>query len=264
MSKFSNFRCKIIKFIALAIVFAFFSGCAAGDPEINMQPAEKIDPIPISDFLLGPGDVIRVFVWRQDELSKQIQIDPYGKIYYPLIGEIAAAGKSAKTIRELIEKGLSKYYVNPVVNVDVAKLQSRRIYVLGEVTRPGNFYLDRKMSVLEAISLSGGFTNDAKKENILVMRTGEVPKKLYKFDMDLALDKGDTRQNITLQDGDIVYVPALVIADIARYGRYMTDILRPLLMVESGIVLGDDVNSIIEGDSDSNTTERVVVIHGSP
>lgn len=253
---YRNTKLRDCLFISILLLII---GCASAGPELNVHSAEEIRPVSVSEFTLGPGDVIEVNVWRHDDLSKKLQVDPYGKIYYPLVGEIEASGKSVITVREAIVKGLSKYFVNPVVNVSVASIQSQKVLVLGEVSNPRVFSIDRPMSVLEAIAHSGGFTRDAKKENVLVIRSEKSSTHLIKVDLKSTIKKGELQQNIALQKGDIVYVPATLIADVSRYFRHLQNILAPIVLLEQGIVLGPDVVDVFEGKSGRESDGTIVI-----
>ena len=252
---YRNTRLRDFVFISILLLII---GCASAGPELKVRSAEEIRPVSVSEFTLGPGDVIEVNVWRRDDLSKKLQVDPYGKIYYPLVGEIEASGKSVITVREAIVKGLSKYFVNPVVNVSVASIQSQQVLVLGEVSNPRVFSIDRPMSVLEAIAHSGGFTRDAKKQNVLVIRSEKSSTHLIKVDLQSTIKKGEQQQNIALQKGDIVYVPATLIANVSRYFRHLQNILAPIVLLEHGIVLGPDVVDVFEGKGGRG--DRTIVI----
>ena len=233
-------------------------GCATTDPQPEVQNIEEIRPISVSEFTLGPGDVIDVQVWRHHDLTMKVPVDPYGKIHYPFVGEMDVTGKSVKAIRQSIERGLSKYFVNPVVNVSVTSIQSKKVFVLGEVSNPGIFSIDRPMNVLDAVAHSGGFTRDAKKENVLVIRGEKSAPQLIEIDLESTIKKGDFQQNIALQRGDIVYVPATLIANMSRFFRHLQSILAPIVLLEQAIVLGPDVVDVFEGKGGGE--DRTIVI----
>lgn len=227
-----------INWTGIFLIFTLFSGCASQKANVNVKEytAEDIKPITITEFTLGPSDVLDVHVWRNNELSRKVQVDPYGKISYPFIGEISVAGMSVQQFKEVLRQGLSKYYVDPVIEVNVSAMQSQKISVLGEVSKPGVFALSKPIDVLEAIALSGGFTHDAKEENVLVIRGDKNNPDLIKLDLKSAMNYADLKQNIRLQNGDIVYVPVTFIADASRFFKYLRDIMYPV------VVLGHDIN----------------------
>lgn len=227
------------------IPFLLFLGCASSN--VQKYSAEEIKPVTLSEFILGPGDTIDVNVWRQDKLSKKIKIDAYGNFSYPFIGEINASGMSIHTLKEKLEEGLSQYYVDPIVTLSVFAVQSQKVFVLGEVSKPGVFYLDSPTNVLEAISKSGGFTIDAKDKNVLVIRGDKNSPTIIKLDLLAAVRSADIQQNISLQNGDIVYVPATYIANVSRYFKHLREIISTVVIAEQGVLLGYRLEEAADG-----------------
>lgn len=206
-----------------------------------------------NERILGTGDTVDIEVYRHEDLKKSLRIDENGKINFPLVGDVEVAGLNAFQLRSKLQEALSKYVVDPQVIVSVKGMHGQKVYVLGEVAKPGVFDLDTPMSVLEAISNAGGFTLDAKNETVVVVR-GRTKPQLVKLDLESALKRGDISQDIQLKGGDIVFVPPTFIADASRFSVYITKILSPILMIEQGIVLGDEVNSIFEGKQNQRQT----------
>ncbi len=136
--------------------------------------AEKIhhhvDYVPPTQFLLGPEDVLMVNVWRNEELSSEVVVRPDGKISLPLIGDIRAVGLTADQLSARIADQLTEFMQDPTVSVQVMAINSNYIYVLGEVAAPGKISLKSYTTVLQAISLAGGLTQFASKNNIQVLR----------------------------------------------------------------------------------------------
>lgn len=240
-------KCMLISLLLLII------GCATTDPQPEVQNVEKIRPVPISEFTLGPGDVIDVYVWRYDDLSQKIRVDPYGKIHYPFIGEIDVTGKSVNTVRDLIAKGLSRYYVNPVVKVSVDSVQSQKVFILGEVSNPGTFSLDRPMNVLDAIARSGGFTRDADQKKIILIRSQPEQIELRSIDIEGLLEKGDESQMVALQKDDIIYVPPSFMANVDQFFDHVAKIIYPITEVGRATIIGDEIWNIIQGKARQRT-----------
>jgi polysaccharide export outer membrane protein len=199
--------------------------------------------VKITEFILGPGDEIEITVYRHDDLKKTIQISPSGMITYPLVGDIQVAGLSIFQLRDKIRDGLSKYIINPQVSIAVTAVQSQKVIVLGEVNSPGLFSLEGPMTVLEAMSQAGGFTVDAKQKSVLLIRGGLENPKLVKLNLKDALKKGDLTQNIYLQNGDIIYVPATFIANVSRFFDHLSKIISPIVSMESGYFIGQQIES---------------------
>ena len=224
-------------------------GSSAGSPGAESEP---IGDLHLSEFILGVGDEIKISVYRHDALDQTIAITLSGKIMFPLVGDIQAAGKSVFALRDEITEKLSRYLVKPVVTVQVSVIRSRRTMVLGEVKSPGSFVLDMEVTVLEALSKAGGATADANLNQVLLVRNAPGNKKVELYlDLKKALDDQDYTSNVVLQNGDILYVPLKGIANIGRYATYLSNILSPLVQLEGGIVLWPLVKDVISGTKSS-------------
>ena len=240
-------------FLVIFLPFVYLSpitGCATTKPTTASSREDtlpKEEELKVSEYILGPGDKVEIAVYRHDELNKTLWIGPSGKIIYPLVGDIQAAGLSIFQLRDEIRDGLSKYIINPRVGISVTSVQSQKVVVLGEVSNPGFFSLSRPLNVLEAISTAGGFTLDAKQNSVLLIRGGLDRPKLKTLDLKKALKKGDLTFNVALQGGDIVYVPASFIAQVDRFFEHLTNILRPIVTLEHGIVLEPMVEDVLKG-----------------
>ncbi|MFZ5907794.1 MAG: polysaccharide biosynthesis/export family protein [Nitrospirota bacterium] len=248
-----------ICFVSLGIM----DGCAtdnkAARPGTGNELGQNTAPtIRIEEFILGSGDTVEISVYRHDDLKRNVQVDPSGKISYPLLGDIMAGGMSIYRLRDTIRDGLSAYIVDPQVTVSIASIQSKKVYVLGEVSKPGVLTYNPPMSIVEAISMAGGFTLDANKGGVIVMRENEGEPQLVELDVERVLEKGELQQNIQMKAGDVVYIPPTFIADASRLGQYLKDILWPIIMMEQAIILGPEVGDALEGKSPR--TERTIVI----
>ena len=211
------------------------------------ENSEKIDNVKISEFILGVGDTIEISVYRQDDLRRIVKIDHSGRIMFPLIGDIQAAGIGIFKLRDEIKERLSKYLVDPQVVVDVSTVQSQKIMVLGEVNNPGVFALDTDMDILEALSKAGGMTKDAKIANVLLIRRGQGRPDVMSLNLKKVLKGGDISQNLILQNGDIAYLPAVTIANVSRYFSHISQILSPFVNLESGVVLWPMAKDVLQG-----------------
>ncbi|GKS58292.1 sugar ABC transporter substrate-binding protein [Nitrospira sp.] len=165
------------------------------------------------DFLLGPEDVLEITVWKNQDLSRTTAIRPDGLISMPIIGDVQAAGLTADGLAKRIGDRLKQYVAgNPAVSVSVSELNSYSVYVLGEVSKPGKHQAKSYITVLQAISMSGGFTEYAKKNKMHVirhLRNGDnklhETRILVPYD-DLLAGVGE-HGNIVLLSGDTVVVP---------------------------------------------------------
>ena len=160
-----------------------------------------------TEYKIGPQDVLRIDVWKEPDITRTIPVRPDGKISLPLLNDIQAAGLTALELATALTKSLEKYINNPQVTVTVMEINSRRVYVTGEVARAGAVPLLPNMTVLQALSSSGGFTQFAKIKNIYVLRqeAGKQVKLPFNYKEVVAGKKPE--DNILLQPGDVIVVP---------------------------------------------------------
>ena len=174
---------------------------------IIARAENKIPPSESKQYILGPEDVIEVLVWREDDLSKEVTIRPDGKVSLPLIGDIQAAGLTTEYLKETITKRLKEFIDNPTVSVIVAQINSMRIFIQGEVMTPGVYQLRNYTTVLQAISLAGGFNEWAKRKKIIIIREVEGVRWRIPVDYEKIISGKDIDQNIILERGDTIIVP---------------------------------------------------------
>lgn len=167
--------------------------------------AETISAEPA--YLLGPEDVLKVAVWKDEHLTQETVVRPDGMITFPLIGDVVASSRTVEDIRTEIAKRLVKFIPNPNVTVTVLKVLSYRIYVLGRVNKPGEYQVGHHTDVLQALSMAGGLTPYAAENDIKVIRRTGVDEQVFPFRYGDAQKGKDLRQNILLQRGDLVMVP---------------------------------------------------------
>lgn len=324
-----------VRWFLLMILLVFILGGCAGSINVKasadsgMSAANQgeqgadIGDVQIRDFLLSPGDELRIFVYKHEELTRTVKIPPSGSFYYPMVGEIDTTGKSLKELREIITDGLSRYqkqtllpgdkvsiqifrnpdynrqfiipsdgtiffpYVgyieiegktlkdlgtiitngvsdkvidpqvivdivelnnpvripNPQVSIEVSNFSGQKVFVLGEVNRPGVFLADGDTSLVEAVTLAGGPTLDAKISNVVLVRRGADPGKpeIIVANLKKVLGEGDFAENPLLRKGDIVYVPRTFIANVDRFFKHLSVIVNPLLDLETGYWIGQNI-----------------------
>lgn len=163
-------------------------------------PPAAVDP---KSYMIGVEDVLLIRVWREPEHSGLATVRPDGKITLPLIGDLQAAGLTPEKLDAAVTEALGKYINNPDVIVSVQAVRSKRYYVTGEVNRPGAYPLVTPVTVLEALTLAGGFRDFANKKNITVLRGTQR----FKFNYNDVVKGKNLDQNITLQHGDYIVVP---------------------------------------------------------
>lgn len=167
--------------------------------------------IPVNDnadepFRIGREDVLDIVVWRDPDLTRTLPVRPDGFISMPMAGEIPAEGKTALELSEEIKRRLAPYIQQPKVTVMVREVNSARVFVTGEVAKPGAFPLRGRMSLLQAIALAGGFSDFANKDRILVIRQGREGGEIPVRYSDMVADSSK-RRDLFLKPGDTVVVP---------------------------------------------------------
>ncbi len=180
-------------------------------PATCRPPAAEPPPLPDfqnqEDYRIGAGDVLQISVWKNQELSVEVPVRADGRISVPLLDDVQAEGLTAIELKDVITDQLSEYITNPDVTVIVAVINSKRVYVIGEVPRPGPIPMVQPLRVLEVISIAGGFNTFADKNNIRILRNSGNEVIEYRFDYEAFLRGGNPEANMYLMPGDTVVVP---------------------------------------------------------
>jgi polysaccharide biosynthesis/export protein len=174
-----------------------------GDRSTPAGPSARTSP----DYLIGADDVLDVNVWKEQELTRTVQVRPDGKISMPLLNDVQAVGLTPFQLAQSIAEKLKKYLTSPRVTVMVTQINSQRVYITGEVTRPGAYAVLPGMTILQAITSAGGLTPFANGKKIFLMRDENgVPAK-YPFVYKEVLDGRRAEDNLKVKAGDIIVVP---------------------------------------------------------
>ncbi|HXK10296.1 MAG TPA: polysaccharide biosynthesis/export family protein [Vicinamibacteria bacterium] len=177
---------------------------AAQAPPSDTAPAATEEVV---SYSVAPGDVLRISVWKEPELSTDVFVRLDGMITVPIVGDVKAAGKTTEQIATEVRTKLRAYLEVPQVTITVTQAVSARFYVIGEVTVSGAFPLTGRITVLQALALAGGFREFAKREKIVVIREhrGERKAILFSFrDLEAGVN---LEQNIPVEAGDTLIVP---------------------------------------------------------
>lgn len=160
-----------------------------------------------SNYIIGPQDVLDISVWKEDQLTKTVPVRPDGKISLPLLNDVQAAGFTPTQLAAHITESLKKFVTDPQVTVIVREINSQRVYLLGEVNRAGAYPLLPGMTVLQALSSGGGFTQFANTKKIYVLRVQNGKQEKYPFNYKNVINGKQPDQNILLRAGDTIVVP---------------------------------------------------------
>jgi polysaccharide export outer membrane protein len=168
--------------------------------------APAVDP---NSYVIGPGDTVQVFVWRNQDLTATVPVRPDGKISTPLVEDMVAVGKTPSQLARDIEKVLAEFVRSPTVNVIVTQPMGTfgQIQVIGQVTKPGSIPYRSGMKVLDAVLAVGGLTQFAAGNRTKIERSAESHKQEIRVKLDALVNKGDMSQNLPLQPGDVLVVP---------------------------------------------------------
>jgi polysaccharide export outer membrane protein len=186
--------------VASAAVVAAAGGAAAA------QEAAPASPLPaIAPYAIGAGDRLKLFVWKEPDLTQEIVVRVDGIITVPLIGDVRAAGLTTSNLSTVIQEKLARFVNSPSVTVGVTSAQSAQFFIVGKVARPGAYALDKPTSFLQALALAGGFADFAKSDRVLVFRAGQAQPVVLNYKK---LEAGtEAGENIPLRSGDTIVVP---------------------------------------------------------
>ena len=170
------------------------------------RPTPPQDASAGADYLIGVEDVLSVSVWKQPELSKNVNVRPDGKITVPLIGDLQAAGKSPHQLAASITEGLARFINEPIVTITVEQINSFKVYMIGEIGKQGELALKRRMRLLQAIAMAGGLSPYASK-NIVVVRDEGGREVRTEIDYRKVVSGERPELNIYLKPGDTIIAP---------------------------------------------------------
>jgi polysaccharide export outer membrane protein len=178
------------------------AGSSNSNDQAQHQPANQ-DP----NYIIGGQDVLDISVWKEPDLTRSVPVRPDGKISLPLLNDVQAAGLTPAQLASQITDSLKKFVTNPQVTVIVSAINSQRVYILGEVNRAGAYPLLPQMTVLQALSSAGGFTQFANPKKIYVMRTSNGKQEKYPFNYNDVIKGKQSDENIVLKPGDTIVIP---------------------------------------------------------
>jgi polysaccharide export outer membrane protein len=168
---------------------------------------KQAPPLVEKEYLIGIGDVLEISVWHEPDISKVVFVRLDGRISLPLVGDVFAQGLSPEALSQIISKNAGKFIADPSVTVTLKESKSRMYYVLGQITRPGEYSLNYPVSIVQAIARAGGFAEWAKKEKVIVVRKQDGKETIIHFNYDKFIDGKDLGMNLSLNPGDTLIVP---------------------------------------------------------
>jgi polysaccharide biosynthesis/export protein len=189
----------------LGVVISLMTACATP----NYPPAPTSATTEDYTYIIGPGDVLNIIVWRNPELSMSVPVRPDGKITTPLVDELVAQGKNSIEVARDIEKLLGKYVRDPVVTVMVTGFvgpYSEQIRVVGEASKPQSLPYRQKMTLLDVMIAVGGLTDFAAGNSATILRGGATGTQ-YSVRLKDLIRRGDVSANVEMRPGDILIIP---------------------------------------------------------
>lgn len=195
-----NLKCFIFRYCKSNILVLFF-GCI-------LLLSNQVFALGSDIYHLNPGDKLEITVWQEESLKQEVVVLPDGTISFPLVGHVAAAGKTTGELVKLLQERLNKFIPDSEINVRLLAAEGNLIYVTGEVKTPGKFEVKGPTDVVQALSMAGGLTAFAKKNNIIILRREAGGKsKSLPFEYGDVENGENIESNILLQSGDTIVVP---------------------------------------------------------
>lgn len=193
-----------IKLTTTFLLFAIMISAPA-QGEKNDNPADLSSEVPL--YVIKPNDTLEIVVWGEPAMSRQVLVRPDGRIAIPLVQDLQAADLTPVELKAQIEQRLQDYVDSPNVTVIVEAIQSYKVYVIGKVQNPGGIVVEKPITVLQALTLAGGFQDYANPSDINIVRTFGVEHAVFPFNYKDVIKGKNTHENILLRSGDVVVVP---------------------------------------------------------
>jgi polysaccharide export outer membrane protein len=212
-----------LKILANARIFAFCLVCCGGAVDAFAQaanapavspakppeaaPALPAGVTPPAGYVIGPEDQLNIVYWREKDMSADVVVRPDGMISLPLLNDINASGLTPEQLRLAITQGAAKFVEEPTVSVVVKAINSRKVYITGQVGKPGPYPLGGPTTVLQLVATAGGVAEYADKSKLMVIRTENGKQVTFRFNYEDVMKGKNLSQNIELKPGDTVVVP---------------------------------------------------------
>lgn len=231
---------QVVLGVLLLVVCALVAGCQSDQRAVRQAVAPQANtPLKASpDYRLGASDVVTVEVRGQPELTKTAVVRPDGKITLVLLDDVYVQGLTTAEIDDKLTRSYNEYIVNADVTISVVGFNSKKIYVWGQVFRQGDQPFDGEVTIIDAMARAGGPNERAETKKVLLTRAGQV----HQLDFYRIVIKGDTRDIVYLQDGDIIFVPPTF---PARVGMALDNIFYPFRNLFAFLFLEREVASVL-------------------
>jgi len=232
---------RYVPLLLVVVSIAFLSVGCATNKALNAELKRMArNPEPVPEYRIAPPDQLNIEVRGYPEFSRTETVRPDGKVTLPSVGDVRVQGLTVPEATNLIAEGLKTELAKPQVTVVVAAANSKAVYVLGEVRRPGLHAFFGDMTLVDAIAQSEGLSYYADSAKVTLTRESLDNPLVYKINLRQLINKGAAEQNMILKDGDIIYVPP---TPLAKIGYAMDQLFFPFRSILSGIVTYGGVRS---------------------
>ena len=198
---------RLLFCVVLLVMMGPLAGCSSVS---TLPPAPPPSALPSSEYQIGPGDTVEVFVWHNPELTITAEVRPDGRISMPLIEDMVAVGKTPTTLAREVEGRLAKYIADPIVTIISRTFEgpfSQQIRVIGEAMQPRALSYRANMTILDAMIQVGGLTKYAAGDRTILVRIVNNTTQAYRVRLDRLIKYGDIESNVSLAPGDILIIP---------------------------------------------------------
>jgi polysaccharide export outer membrane protein len=185
----------------------FVLTCVLASAAVAAPPATVTGPPADATYTVKPGDTLLVSVWKEPDLQGPVLVRPDGMFSFPLAGQLDARNKSVAELQQELTTKLKKYISDPVVTVSIQEIKGNKVYVIGQVQKPGDFVVNPRVDVMQALSMAGGATPFAALGDIMILRRTDAGQQALPFKYTDVIRGRNLQQNIMLQAGDVVVVP---------------------------------------------------------
>jgi polysaccharide export outer membrane protein len=193
--------------LLMSLIIGLGLPAAADEKSADAKQTWSVKASP-NDYKIGAGDILEITIWKEPDLSREeVLVRTDGKISFPLLNDVQAAGLTPLEMKGNMEFGLKQFISNPFVTITVRSPDSQKIYILGEVLNTGEYPLTKNLTVLQAFALAGGFTEWASKKEIVLMRKEDGKEKIYRINYKNIIKGKDLSQNLMLKADDTIIVP---------------------------------------------------------
>jgi polysaccharide export outer membrane protein len=209
---------QVTTMISSALALAATVACLAAEPQGSaatsngrfaaaVSHGSNVSAAPPPGYTIGPDDRLKIAFWKNTELTADVVVRPDGRISLPLLNDIEAAGLTPEQLREKLLESARRFFEDATATVIVTEIRSRRVFISGNVEKPGPYPLNDTTTVLQLIATAGGLREFVSGKNIVVLRGSGDSQRRYKFNYQDVIAGKNLRQNLALQPGDTVIVP---------------------------------------------------------